>query len=143
VLDRFQNPYIRHYWKSITMQYSAKMKMRCLPILLEYYERHGRLPELFARGFAAWLYFMRVQEKEGRYYGELNGQAYEVIDDMSAVFCKRWEELTPGELVYTTLSDRSFWKHDLSSLPGWQKMVLQQLEEIMHQGMPAALVSSS
>lgn len=143
VLDRFQNPYIRHYWKSIAMQYSAKMKMRCLPILLEYYERHGRLPELFARGFAAWLYFMRVQEKGGRYYGELNGEPYEVIDDMSAVFCKRWEELTPGELVYTTLADRSFWKQDLSLLPGWQEMVLQQLEEIMHQGMPAALVSSS
>lgn len=143
VLDRFQNPYIRHYWKSITMQYSAKMKMRCLPILLEYHEKHGKLPELFARGFAAWLYFMRVQEKEGRYYGELNGQPYEVIDDMSAVFCKRWEELTPGELVSATLADRSFWKHDLSLLPGWYDLVLQQLEEIMHQGMPATLVSST
>lgn len=143
VLDRFQNPYIRHYWKSITMQYSAKMKMRCLPILLEYHEKHGKLPELFARGFAAWLYFMRVQEKEGRYYGELNGQPYEVTDDMSAVFCKRWEELTPGELVFATLADKSFWKHDLSLLPGWYDLVLQQLEEIMHQGMPATLVSST
>ncbi|WP_343306222.1 tagaturonate reductase [Chitinophaga niabensis] len=135
VLDRFRNPYIRHYWKSITMQYSTKMKMRCLPILLEYYERHGRLPELFAKGFAAWLYFMRVREKDGRYYGELNGQPYEVTDDMSAVFSKRWEELTPSELVFTTLADRSFWKHDLSLLPGWQDLVLQQLEEIMQQGM--------
>jgi tagaturonate reductase len=143
VLDRFRNPYIRHYWKNITLQYSAKMKMRCLPILLEYYERHGKLPELFARGFAAWLYFMRVQEREGHYYGELNGQPYEVTDDMSAVFCKRWEELTPAELVYTTLADKSFWKHDLSLLPGWYDLVLQQLEEIIHQGMPAVLVSSS
>ncbi|HEX6333821.1 MAG TPA: tagaturonate reductase, partial [Flavisolibacter sp.] len=32
VLDRFRNPHIRHQWISITMNYSSKMKMRCIPL---------------------------------------------------------------------------------------------------------------
>ncbi len=38
VLDRFRNPHIQHQWISITMQYSSKMKMRDLPVLLKHYD---------------------------------------------------------------------------------------------------------
>ncbi|HYC29302.1 MAG TPA: tagaturonate reductase, partial [Chitinophagaceae bacterium] len=34
VLDRFRNPHIRHRWMNITMQYSSKMKLRNIPVLL-------------------------------------------------------------------------------------------------------------
>lgn len=32
VIDRFSNPYIDHQWKSISLHYSTKIKVRCLPI---------------------------------------------------------------------------------------------------------------
>jgi tagaturonate reductase len=41
VIDRFYNPFIEHKWLSISMNYTAKMKMRCLPLILSYYERTG------------------------------------------------------------------------------------------------------
>lgn len=32
VIDRFRNPYIDHQWKSISLHYSTKIKVRCLPL---------------------------------------------------------------------------------------------------------------
>jgi tagaturonate reductase len=32
VIDRFSNPYIDHQWKSISLHYSTKVKVRCLPL---------------------------------------------------------------------------------------------------------------
>ncbi|MDP4151544.1 MAG: tagaturonate reductase, partial [Bacteroidota bacterium] len=58
VLDRFRNPHIRHQWISITMQYSSKMKMRDIPVLLRHYQLNDQPPERFALGFAAYLLFM-------------------------------------------------------------------------------------
>ena len=37
-LDRFRNPHIIHQWKSITYNYTAKMKTRCIPLLINYYQ---------------------------------------------------------------------------------------------------------
>lgn len=32
VIDRFSNPYIDHQWKSISLHYATKIKVRCLPL---------------------------------------------------------------------------------------------------------------
>ena len=40
---------------SITMQYSSKMKMRDIPVLLEHYRHRDTVPERFSLGFAAYL----------------------------------------------------------------------------------------
>ena len=77
VLDRFRNPHINHYWKSITQNYSYKMKMRCVPLLVNYYKKKDTVPELFALGFASYLAFMKVIKHSGNdYFGEFNGQLY-------------------------------------------------------------------
>ena len=92
VLDRFRNPHINHQWLSITVQVSSKMKMRCIPLLLQHYKNNDSPPELFALGFAAYLYFMKaVKETNGKFYGELNGKHYPIQDDVAAIFMKRWE----------------------------------------------------
>src|SRR3954467_998694 len=48
VLDRFRNPHIQHYWNSITMQVSSKMKLRTIPVLLRHYESFNSVPRLFS-----------------------------------------------------------------------------------------------
>ncbi|MFN2440429.1 MAG: tagaturonate reductase, partial [Chitinophagaceae bacterium] len=73
VLERFRNQYIKHLWINITVQYSLKMKMRCIPVLLKHYQNNDTVPEAFVLGFAAYLFFMKpVIQKDGKYYGELN-----------------------------------------------------------------------
>ena len=33
VLDRFRNAHINHLWKNITLNYSDKIRLRCVPVL--------------------------------------------------------------------------------------------------------------
>jgi tagaturonate reductase len=140
VLDRFRNPHIKHQWISITMQYSSKMKMRCIPVLLEHYKNQESVPELIALGFAAYLYFTRPVRKSGDlYFGEFNGQAYPIQDDQAALFAKKWMGLSVPVFVQEVLSDSTFWGEDLQTLPGFQKSVVDHLNRIMNHGIRAAI----
>lgn len=142
VLDRFRNPHIKHQWLSITMNYSSKMKMRCIPVLEKHYEGTDAVPEAFALGFAAYIYFMKaVTKKDGKYYGEFNGQEYLIQDDQAAVFYKRWTGLTPAALVTEVLGDSAFWDVNLLSLPGFKQAVIDKLSSIMNNGMKETIES--
>ncbi len=132
VLDRFRNQYIKHLWINITVQYSLKMKMRCIPVLLKHYQNSDAVPEAFALGFAAYLFFMKsVVHKDGKYYGELNATQYLIQDEQAEIFYKRWNILTPAALVQEVLRDNEFWGEDLHALPGFTEAVGKKLEFIM------------
>ncbi|OLY92119.1 tagaturonate reductase [Cnuella takakiae] len=136
VLDRFRNPAIRHLWLSITMNYSSKMKMRCVPVLLRHYEQSSEVPQLLALGFAAYLAFSKpVETKGGKYYGRFNEETYLIQDDQAPQFYRRWNGLTPAALVKEVLSDATYWGHDLGSLPGFADAVLERLGRIQEDGM--------
>jgi tagaturonate reductase len=142
VLDRFRNPHIKHFWLSITLQYSSKMKMRCIPMLLRHYEQTQAVPELFALGFAAYIRFMKAtSQNEGKFYGESNGQSYLITDDRVEVFYQRWQTLTPDTLVAEVLNDASFWGVELGTLPGFQQVVTEKLDIILTSGMKEAIES--
>jgi tagaturonate reductase len=135
VLDRFRNPHIKHQWISITMNYSSKMKLRCIPVLLNHYRQKESIPELFVLGFAAYLYFMKPTTiKDEKYYGSLNGQLYPVQDELAPVFYRRWAGLTTAALVQDVLRDHAFWGEDLSGLPGFKEAVIEKLNMIMEHG---------
>jgi tagaturonate reductase len=135
VLDRFRNPHIRHLWINITMQYSSKMKTRCIPVLLKHYETNNTVPELFALGFAGYLYFMKaVSEKNGQYFGKLQGKDYLIQDDQAGVFYRRWKTLSTNALVEEVLRDDAFWGADLHSLPGFQQAITDKLNLMISNG---------
>ncbi|GAA4321605.1 tagaturonate reductase [Flaviaesturariibacter amylovorans] len=134
VLDRFANPYLRHNWIAITMNYSSKMKMRIVPVLLEHYRTHATVPERMALGFAAYIAFMKpVRSVEGSYFGELNGAAYPIQDDQAASFQRRWAGLTPAALVGDVLRD-TYWGAPLHELPGFADAVIDRLTGILSGG---------
>ena len=140
VLDRFRNPFIKHHWLSITMQYSSKMKMRCIPVLMNHYVKYGSVPQLFSLGFAAYLYFMKAMNiKDGNYYGDFLGKPYLINDDQASIFYKRWAGLSVVTLVKEVLSDKAFWGEDLTLLDGFQKAVTDHLNLMMDIGMKEAL----
>ena len=142
VLDRFRNPFIKHHWLSITMQYSSKMKLRCIPVLMKHYQKFATVPQLFAFGFAAYLYFMKpVTVKEGKYYGDYLSNPYLINDDQAAVFYKRWAGLSVVTLVKEVLSDQVFWGEDLTLLNGFQQAVTEHLNLMMDIGLNEALES--
>ncbi len=142
VLDRFRNPYIRHLLLDITVQYTAKMKMRNIPTLLEHYKHHQQAPKLFSLGFAAFLVFMRAIEKqEDSYYGVRNGQKYQIRCDSAPYFFDQWKKSgndTDG-LVKGVLSDTSLWGHDLTELPGFREAVSRNVAAISEKGVASLL----
>ncbi len=44
VLERFSNPYIKHLWKSISLNSVSKFAVRVLPTILDYEKLNGTLP---------------------------------------------------------------------------------------------------
>lgn len=140
VLDRFRNPHIKHQWIGITMQYSSKMKLRCIPVLAQHYKNSQTPPELFALGFAAYIYFMKpVKETDGKYYGELKGEPYVIQDDQAAVFMQRWRSSGPAEVVKQVLSDTEFWGELFGTFPGFQNAVIEKLTLLMTNGAKEAV----
>nr|WP_295932676.1 tagaturonate reductase [uncultured Dyadobacter sp.] len=129
VLDRFRNPFIRHQLIDITVQYTAKMKMRNIPTLLSHYEKSDQAPALFAQGFAAFLRFMKpVVHQDGAYFGERDGVQYPIRCDSAAYFDEKWQNAaSPADLAEQVLSDVTLWDTDLTLLPGFADAVKEHL----------------
>lgn len=140
VLDRFHNPHINHYWKNITLNYSSKLRMRCIPLLINFYEDNESVPSLFALGFSSYLYFMKaVRQNRKEFYGELNGQPYLIEDELAEKFYELWQKRPVQELVKEVLGDEAFWGYDLSRLHGFQQAVIDNLNSIINNGMKITL----
>jgi len=135
VLDRFRNPHLAHQWISITMQYTSKMKMRNVPVLLRHYSRTQEAPQLMALGFAAYLLFMRSEQTaEGEYKGAVNGQVYTITDDHAGWYHAQWKRLEPAVLVRTVLSNTALWGTDLTELKGFATAVTNMLSALLQEG---------
>jgi tagaturonate reductase len=136
VLDRFRNPFIRHQWINITLQYSSKLRTRCVPVLINYYKKRQAVPPLFALGFAAYICFMKpVEEEKGKYFGVFKGEKYPVQDDRAHYFYELWQNEQQHELVRQVLSDIHFWGYDLTLLQGFQEEVTKKVALISKSGM--------
>ena len=140
VLDRFRNPAIEHRWLSISMNYTAKLQMRCVPTLLHYHRKLQAVPHYMALGFAAYLRFMRATRQEGGvWYGEANGQSHPIQDEKASYFADLWQRLEPAELTRTVLHNQALWGHDLLLLPGFADCVTRYLEQLLELGAPATV----
>lgn len=132
VLDRFRNPYIRHEWLSISVQYSSKMKMRVIPLLLNYYKINNAVPLYMAWGFAAFLRFMKVVKTiEGVYTGSIKNREYIVTDSHAEYFSKVWEISDIDLVVETVLKNKDLWDADLTKLAGFKTAVIDGLNNIL------------
>jgi tagaturonate reductase len=101
VVERFGNPYIKHYLSAISLNSVSKFKVRVLPSILDYERKFGKAPRALIRAFAELIKFY----KEGT-----------PSDSPDAM-----EKLKNGT-VEQILSDTELWGEDLSrfsSLVKW------------------------
>lgn len=140
VLDRFNNPQIDHYWKSITLNYTQKIRLRCVPVLLNYYKKNNDAPELFAIGFAAWFAFMHPAKQDGnQFFGEFKGDYYLIQDEAGEILNNAWQKFAVEEIVSEVFSELSLWGSDLTTLPGFADAVTVKLRSIINHGMKNTL----
>jgi tagaturonate reductase len=125
VLDRFQNPFLRHLWLNITFQCTTKMRMRNVGVLKRYHELHEGAPVRMATGFAAYILFMRPVRADGKiYYGSLNGNLYPINDEHAQFFYELWQrEHEPQRIVEEVLGNRKLWETDLNALAPFAEAV--------------------
>lgn len=95
VFERFNNPFIRHFCSSISLNSVSKFRVRVLPSLLEYIKRTGNMPENLILSLAKLIEFYK------------NGTP---TDD--AEVCEFMKEKSVAEI----LANKSFWDTDLSFL---------------------------
>ncbi len=129
VIDRFRNPNIDHRWLGITMNFTSKMKMRNLPLIIQHYNRYDDVPSYMAAGFAAYLLFMKAEEKnDDKYYGNRNGELYHINDEFAALYYQLWSKNTAAEVVTKTLGNTDLWGTDLNKLSGFAHAVNNYLQ---------------
>lgn len=136
VLDRFRNPHIEHLWISISAQYSSKMKLRVVPLLLQHYRLTSEVPQYIAFGFAAFIRFLKVDKNDkGEYIGSNNGVEYKVTDDNAPTFYEAWKLNSLEDTVESILSNENLWDGpNLTILPDFKDAVLAQLKAISEHG---------
>lgn len=140
--ERFCNPFIDHQWQSIAVQCTSKMKMRNVPLLQRHYELNKSVPMHMAIGFAACLLYMKVKKKDGKkYFGERNGEAYEIKDDSAEYFYDIWNNNSPDKVAEVVMTNEALWEIDLTQLPGFLQAVREQLKEMMQSGVLATVTA--
>lgn len=123
VIERFQNPFIRHELISISLNSVSKYKVRVLPSVLEYHTRKGTLPERLLHALAALILF---------YKGEWNRESIPLNDtpEVLEFFKKAWQEKNEEAVVQTVLANKSFWDRDLNQIEDFTATVVKHLQEI-------------
>ncbi|WP_207431617.1 tagaturonate reductase [Sabulibacter ruber] len=126
VIERFQNPFIRHELQSIALNSVSKYKVRVLPSVLEYQYRKGQLPQRLLHSLAALILF---------YKGEYNGEPTPVNDTPEVLdfFQAAWQRNSAAETVQVVLSNQEFWGTDLTQVEGLEALVNQELEALQQQ----------
>jgi tagaturonate reductase len=126
VIERFQNPFIKHELSSIALNSISKYKVRVLPSVLEFVKRKKTLPSRLTFSLACLIQF---------YKGEWNSETTPVSDsdDIITFFKGIWSSGNIPEVVSKTLSNQSFWDTDLNKVPDLSEQVttfLQSLQEM-------------
>ena len=95
VLERFENPYIKHYLSSIALNSVSKFKVRVLPSILEYKKRFDSYPKTLVFSLAKLIEFYK------------KGTPNDAVDVM---------EFMKNRSVADILKNTDFWGEDLSDL---------------------------
>lgn len=119
VIDRFENPFIKHALLSIALNSVSKWRARCLPSLLDYVEINKKLPKNLTFSLAALMEFYSGNElREGVLIGHRGEEEYKIMDDKEVLeffAAHAGEDIVPFTRDF--LSTVSFWGQDLTQIP--------------------------
>ncbi len=141
VWERFQNPFIKHLWKSIALNSISKWETRVLPSLIDYCLRTKRLPERLVFSLAALISFYR---------GEYQGRSLPVDDGAEVVnfFQSAWSGFVPNadsalKLSRKVLANTGLWKKNLNDISGLAESVAHYILKIQQLGVLEVLAQLS
>lgn len=146
VMERFENPYIKHYLLSILLNSTSKFKARVLPSLLDYYQKYKTLPEKLVFSLAALICAYRGKINGSVLVGSRDKGAYELRDDMPALKIMQtcWDGFDGSMLSLQNVADKilaseMLWGQDLTQVKGLAPKVGNMMFDIVHNGIGEAI----
>ncbi|PFO06872.1 altronate oxidoreductase [Bacillus sp. AFS076308] len=137
VLNRFANPFIKHYLMSISLNSISKFKTRNLPALLDYVAKNESLPKRMVFSLSSLIYF--YHGKRGEEPIQLQDQP-EIVQFFQAIWQQNEDYLVEAkELAEKVLSEQKLWEMDLASIPGLVDAVSTNLLQMEQKGVRKAL----
>ena len=137
VLERFMNPFVKHYLMDISLNSMSKYETRDLPSLLGFVKIKGELPKRLVFSLAALMKF---------YKGKRGPETIKLSDneDILALYKAAWGNCDGTDeglkkLVTTVLAYEKNWKMDLNKTTGLTDAVTGYLIKIERLGMKKAV----
>ncbi|WP_236894592.1 tagaturonate reductase [Clostridium beijerinckii] len=137
IIERFQNPYVKHYLMSIALNSLSKYKTRDLPSLTEYLKRKGTLPKKLVFSLASLIEF---------YKGKRGDEDIQLADDedILELFKELWEKYDGtkeglNKIVTSVLAYEKNWGSNLNEIPNLADEISRYLEIIEKVGMKEAV----
>ena len=133
VVERFVNPFVKHFVTSIMLNSFPKYKTRDLPGLKTYLERKGELPMGLVLGLAAIITY---------YKGGKRGDVDIVPNDDAAIVSllqELWSSCDVRKVAEGVLAAEFIWGENLNDVPGLTDLVAADLDIIQNEGMRAAV----
>ncbi len=133
VMERFRNPFVKHFVTSIMLNSFPKFKTRDLPGLKTYLERKGELPKGIVLGLAAICTY---------YKGGKRGDDEIVPNDDPKILSLLKDLWATGDVAAVAkgvLADDFIWGEDLNAIPGLTDLLTADLALIQKEGMRAAV----
>lgn len=133
VMDRFRNPFVKHFVTSIMLNSFPKFKTRDLPGLKTYLERKGELPNGLVLGLAGIITY---------YKGGKRGEDEIVPNDDQKILDTLKELWASGDTAFvakSVLGLEFIWGEDLNLIPGLTELLTTYLSVIQTEGTRAAV----
>ncbi|MDR2937561.1 MAG: tagaturonate reductase [Prevotellaceae bacterium] len=129
VMERFRNPFVKHFVTSIMLNSFPKFKTRDLPGLKIYLERKGTLPQGIVLGLAGICTY---------YKGGKRGNDQIVPNDDKQILdllTNLWASGDVKKVAQGVLASEYIWGEDLNKVAGLTDLLAKDLESIASKGM--------
>ena len=133
VMERFRNPFVKHFVTSIMLNSFPKFKTRDLPGLKTYLERRGELPQGLVMGLAAiCTYYKGGKRGEDEIVPNDDPKIMQLLKDL-------WATGDVAAVAKGVLADEFIWGEDLNAIPGLTDLLCKDLALIQEKGMREAV----
>ncbi|MBL7742013.1 MAG: tagaturonate reductase [Chitinophagaceae bacterium] len=131
ILERFYNPFLKHYLKDISLNSLSKWETRNFPTVKDNYTKLNKNARLGSFSFAALLVLYSGKAKVAFTPNDTAEFVDFIRSSFDAANVKGWVE--------AVVKNRKIWKEDFSASPYFIDEVAASAEAILNKGMKAAV----
>jgi tagaturonate reductase len=152
VVDRFRNPHLRHEWRTIATNQTAKVRLRVVPSVVRHAAAGRGAPPALVLALAGYLRYLRpAPDARAAGRGRWRGATYEVDDADAGLVARHWlaaergaraetvEEGTLRLVADLAVRDAALWGAPLGDVLGLPAALAEWLVVLERDGVEGAL----